>query len=183
MGPGDLRSGSGCDQAPPSHRGARVGIEASPEDRVSMPARTVDPRMSTTRGTGVAPCHGSCCPKPVCPVAPNIQQPGARGRQPGRVREISSLWQPGAVRDWWHQHVTGWRMLGALVVLVGVSVPWLLLIPGAVWRGEVLESCTFEGRKDNPDVYAITGEEHIEWFPPAWVCPMSDGSVQKRSVI
>jgi len=80
-----------------------------------------------------------------------------------------------------------WARLSArakVALAVGVAVivasPWLVLIPGHIWPLFVIEQCDAEATEQygKESVSAIRGAEHVRWWPPAWVCPLTNGEVE-----
>lgn len=69
-------------------------------------------------------------------------------------------------------------MIGTLVIFA-VSLPWLALVPGAIWRGVgVIERCDDAiGREFDDSTYLAQGQERVRWFPPSWRCPATNGQV------
>jgi hypothetical protein len=84
-----------------------------------------------------------------------------------------------AMRTGWNERSTAWRVVAVASALVLVALPWLLLIPMGVWRGiAVIEPCdrkALERFGPADTAFAVRGAEHVQWFPPAWECPLDNG--------
>jgi hypothetical protein len=68
---------------------------------------------------------------------------------------------------------------GAVGLAVLLVVLGALILPGAIWRGTaVMEPCDAEVRQQYgplDEVHVLREDIHLRWFPPSWVCPLSNG--------
>jgi hypothetical protein len=83
------------------------------------------------------------------------------------------------VHAWWNDRPTAWRALAIACAVVVIELPWLLLVPMGIWRGiAVSEPCdqkALERFGPADPAFAVRGNEHIQWLPPAWKCPLTNG--------
>lgn len=74
----------------------------------------------------------------------------------------------------------GWsrrRLIAIAVALVVLSLPWLLLVPAAIFHGlGVVERCDNKiHARYGEDTELVQGDEGVRWFPPSWECPATNG--------
>lgn len=73
------------------------------------------------------------------------------------------------------------RLIAAGATAVGIPVLWIALAvgPGLLWEGtSVWEPCEAKVERTYGkagEVRLLRQDVHVEWFPPRWVCPLSNG--------
>ena len=79
---------------------------------------------------------------------------------------------------WWTRRR---RLAAAGAGTLGVLVLWpaCTIGPGLVWEGiAVFEPCDQKVEQEygsSGEVRVIREDVHVEWFPPQWVCPLTNG--------
>ena len=73
------------------------------------------------------------------------------------------------------------RLIAAGIAAVAVPTLWTAMAvgPGLIWEGtQVWEPCDAAAERlygKAGEVRVLREDVHVDWFPPRWVCPLSNG--------